>query len=113
MHKHLLITMKVMHAPKNPTWVQQFLAGLVEKIDMKIMIDPVAERCEDEGNEGVTGFVVITTSHASVHIWDTGLVQIDVFSCKHFWNQDVLDYIYGQFGDLTSIEVKSVDRTPS
>lgn len=75
--------------------------------------DPVAERCEDEGNEGVTGFVVITTSHASVHIWDTGLVQIDVFSCRHFWNQDVLDYIYGQFGDLTSIEVKSIDRTPS
>lgn len=111
-HKHFFATLHVANPPKDPGWVKDWLADLVDRIDMKIMINPVAEYCDEPNNEGVTGFVVITTSHISIHIWDTGLVHLDVFSCRHFDTNDLICYITDCF-EIIDMKTAVHDRTPN
>ncbi len=56
---------------------------LVEAIDMKVLMEPNCIYCTDEGNEGVTGVVGITTSHSSIHFWPEHYM-FDLYSCKDF-----------------------------
>ena len=74
----------------------KWLTKLVDIIDMQILIDPVARYCDTEGNEGVTGTVVIETSHASIHVWhkeENPYIRMDVYSCKDFNPSDVLKHL--------------------
>ena len=60
---------------------------LVKLIDMKIIKGPFASYVNNIGNRGITGFVMIETSHIAIHIWDEqepALVQFDVYSCADF-----------------------------
>jgi S-adenosylmethionine decarboxylase len=46
----------------------------------------------DEG--GITGFVVISTSHMSIHCWPLrSFFSLDVFSCKDFSSPEALGWI--------------------
>ena len=65
----------------------------MKKIDMKILKGPYAGYVTKEGNRGVTGVVIIETSHIAIHVWDEpvpALVQADVYSCAEFSTNDVL-----------------------
>ena len=56
-------------------------------IDMKTIKGPFASYVNNIGNRGITGFVMIETSHIAIHIWDEpdpALVQFDVYSCADF-----------------------------
>jgi len=74
-------------------FLEQMFRDLVDVLDMEILVEPTfkavpldpskVETDLDEG--GVTGTVVITTSHLSVHTWPLRKrFSLDVFSCKKF-----------------------------
>jgi S-adenosylmethionine/arginine decarboxylase-like enzyme len=95
-HKHLILNAVV----KNPIFTEEdcncWLAELVRIIDMDILIPPHSKYCDIDGNEGVTGTCVITTSHISIHIWSSverPYIRMDVYSCKEFEVSKVLDYV--------------------
>jgi S-adenosylmethionine/arginine decarboxylase-like enzyme len=60
---------------------------MVDAVGMQIMDGPHVKRCFDTGNEGVTGVVVLSTSHCSIHIWDQcaePYLKMDLYSCRRF-----------------------------
>jgi S-adenosylmethionine/arginine decarboxylase-like enzyme len=75
---------------KDTSYVKEFISCLVEAIDMKAMMPPMAIYCDtdDEDKRGVTGFVIIQTSNIGVHFLDSfegePSVVLDVFTCKDF-----------------------------
>ena len=92
-HKHLIIRAEVNRPLKGEKETKQWLRKLVKKIDMKIIKVPYASYVSKEGNRGITGVVMIETSHIAVHVWDEttpALVQCDVYSCAEFSSNEVL-----------------------
>ena len=101
-HKHLLLNATVANPITDENSCKAWLEKLVEIIDMKILIPPVAKFCDTCGNEGVTGTVVIETSHASIHIWhkeENPYIRMDVYSCKDFEPKDVVAYLQETMGE--------------
>ncbi len=79
----------------DPERVRSFLGALVASLGMRPLGDAVVhdvpvelaklhvEPFEDEG--GVTGVVVLSTSHCAIHTWPARrLLVLDVFSCRDF-----------------------------
>ena len=96
-NKHILVTGYITEAP-GPEYVytlQDWFNRLVEAVDMKVLIDPICVWCNDEGNEGVTGMVGITTSHSSIHFWsgEPSYYKFDLYSCKDFALESVAEML--------------------
>lgn len=111
-HKHMLIRGFLKNPPKESKALEDFFIELVSNIKMKVFIAPVAKYLDTEGNRGITGTVVIETSHMSMHVWDEqspALMQMDVYSCKDFDEKVVIDTIDQHFG-LLAYEHLSIDR---
>ena len=92
-HKHLIIRAEVNHPPMTEKYIRLWLRKLVKKIDMNIIKGPYASYVSEKGNRGVTGVVMIETSHIAIHVWDEerpALVQCDVYSCAEFSSNEVL-----------------------
>ena len=92
-HKHLIIRAEVKHPITSEWELRKWLKNLVKIIDMKIVGGPYTAYVTKEGNRGITGVVMIETSHISIHIWDEdkpALVQCDVYSCAEFSSNEVL-----------------------
>ena len=48
---------------------------------------PIVAYSDKVGNRGLTGIVIIETSHIAFHSWDESLpavIQLDIYSCKDF-----------------------------
>lgn len=93
----------------------KWLTQLVDIIDMKILINPVAKFCDTDGNEGVTGTVVIETSHASIHVWhkvENPYIRMDVYSCKDFSPDKVVNFVRETM-DLVHAGYFVIDRNNS
>ena len=78
---------------------------------MKTIKGPYASYVSKEGNRGITGVVMIETSHIAIHVWDEvipALVQCDVYSCAEFSSNEVL----AEFVDMepAKIEYMLLDR---
>ncbi|BCX15291.1 MAG: hypothetical protein KatS3mg097_183 [Candidatus Parcubacteria bacterium] len=76
--------------------VFEFLDFLPSKINMKKLTIPyvvkVNHRLKKES--GVSGFVMIYTSHISCHTWPfKNYLSIDVYSCKDFNEKNVINLI--------------------
>lgn len=113
-HRQLILNAVVRNQNPSPQACQAWLDSLVPKIDMKTLVPASVVYCDDPGNEGVTGVVVITTSHAAFHFWDVNSDQPNrlsfcLYSCSWFDVQVVLDHI-DQFWGLESYEHKLLDR---
>ena len=105
-HKHLIIRAEVNHPITSEKELKKWLKTLVKKIDMKIIKGPYAAYVSKEGNRGLTGIVMIETSHISIHIWDEespALVQCDVYSCAEFSSNEVL-------AEFVSMDVVTIDK---
>ena len=92
-HKHMIIRAEVNEPLITPTETKKWLRDLVKKIDMNILGGPYSAYVTKEGNRGVTGIVMIETSHIALHIWDEerpALVQADVYSCAGFSHIEVM-----------------------
>jgi S-adenosylmethionine/arginine decarboxylase-like enzyme len=93
-NKHLLVKGFIEEAP-GPDYVSvlhDWFLRLVDTIDMKILMNPHCIWCDDEGNEGVTGVVGITTSHSSIHFWPEHYM-FDLYSCKEFEVETVVEML--------------------
>ena len=74
---------------------------------MKIIKGPYAGYVTKEGNRGITGVVMIETSHIAIHIWDEespALVQCDVYSCAEFSMNEVL----AEFVDMEVVKIDHI-----
>ena len=105
-HKHLIIRAEVNHPLVTEKSVRRWLRNLVKKIDMRIIKGPYAAYVSKEGNRGMTGIVMIETSHIAIHIWDENrpaLVQCDVYSCADFSSNEVL-------AEFMNMEIVKIDH---
>lgn len=110
-HKHLIIRAETKNTPTSPQWAHKWLIQLVEKIGMVICQGPITAYVNEEGNRGLTGLVVIETSHIALHCWDEtdpGLFQLDVYTCGPMDEQLIFDELK-QF-DPVKVEYKYLDR---
>ncbi len=110
-HKHLIIRAEVSEPPRAPVFVEEWLQDLVDRIGMKVLGGPYARYVNIPGNQGVTGVVIIETSHIALHVWDEtnpGLLQLDVYTCGPFDPDIVFDQIK-QF-EPVKVEYKYLDR---
>ena len=110
-HKHLIIRAEVIRPITSEKEIKKWLRNLVKKIDMNIIKGPYASYVSKEGNRGITGIVMIETSHIAMHIWDEqtpSLVQCDVYSCAEFSSNEVL--IEFATMEPTKIEHMLLDR---
>jgi len=101
--------------------VQEFLDTLVETIQMR-PLGPAhlyevevavrqqgAEPEEDEG--GVTGVVVLSTSHAAIHTWpEYQYAVVDVYSCRDYDPAQVAVIAHTVF---QAEDIEIADFTPS
>lgn len=96
-HKHILINATFSSGTSLSTLeVEDWFIRLIDAIDMKVLIAPQIVYCNTPGNEGITGIVCIETSHSSIHIWsekEVPFLRFDLYSCKEFSVDVVLDFI--------------------
>lgn len=95
-HRHIIVTAYVTNPPMTAEDGENWLRELVDIVGMEILFDANALYCEDLGNEGVTGVVGLTTSHASFHSWHAAerpFMNLDLYSCKDFLVEDVLNHL--------------------
>lgn len=94
-HKHLLVNATFKSSPfQSVSFAESWIRSIVSKIDMGLLYQPIAVRCDDIHNEGISAFCLITTSHIALHSWDKvepNLVQLDIYSCKDFSKELILD----------------------
>ena len=105
-HIHMIIRAKVNDPITSEKELKKWLRELVKKIDMKIIKGPYAAYVSKEGNRGITGVVMIETSHIAIHVWDEispALVQCDVYSCADFSSNEV-------FTEFVDMEVVKIDH---
>ena len=113
-HKHLLVRAEVDNCPmKNDLgYVLTWMNGLISKINMKLMHGPNISYIDQVGNRGITCVALIETSHIVLHIWDEakpGLFQLDVYSCKSFDLNIVIESLRKSFS-VRKIQYKFLDR---
>lgn len=61
-------------------------------------------------DDGFSGFVIIATSHVSLHAWPPyGMVNIDIFSCEDFEVNDTITFAQLMF-QTADVEVHVVER---
>jgi len=59
---------------------------------------------------GYSGFVIIATSHVSLHVWPAyKMVNMDIFSCEHFDQESVVRFATMKF-QSEDVEVHVVER---
>ena len=112
-HKHLIIRAEANRVPTDEEQLSEWLKDFIDSIGMKILMGPYVKYCTMEGNRGITGIAVIETSHIAIHVWDEpnpGLIQLDIYSCKEFKLDIVMDHIK-QYFNVLNIQYKFLDRT--
>lgn len=110
-HTHLLVKGFIEKPPAIEKELELWMEQLVKDINMKIMSGPHVKYLNVAGNRGITGVVVIETSHCSFHAWDEqnpALVQLDVYSCADFKTISVLKRL-DDF-NLLKFEAMRIDR---
>ena len=111
-HKHLLVRAKVNSPPLNDFTQERMdaeIRSLIKHIDMEILSGPHSAYCLDTGNVGWSSTAIITTSSITFHSWtETGVIQLDVYSCKDFKIKDVFMWL-AQF-DIEQLDYKYLDR---
>jgi S-adenosylmethionine/arginine decarboxylase-like enzyme len=97
--------------PTDQKWAHTWLTDLVSKIGMQICQGPITTYLDMPGNRGLTGLVIIETSHIALHCWDEsdpGLMQLDVYTCGDLQTEVIFEEIK-QFGPV-KVEYKFLDR---
>ena len=110
-HRHLIVRCELSEPPVTVQSVHEWLVDLVSKIRMRIMSGPHVAYCAMPGNRGVTGVVVIETSHIALHVWDEtapALLQLDVYTCSELDPKIIADCLHEW--RPTTIEYKFLDR---
>jgi S-adenosylmethionine decarboxylase len=96
----------------NEALLRRVLDEYPDRIGME-KVSPVFLRDIKTSNpfdDGMSGFVIIATSHVSLHAWPCyGMVNIDVFSCEEFSAEEVARFAVQMF-EARDVEVHAVER---
>jgi S-adenosylmethionine decarboxylase len=97
---------------ENEAFLREVLDQYPTRIGMQ-KVGPVELRyikTNNPSDDGYSGFVIIATSHVSLHAWAPyGMVNIDIFSCEEFKVAEVVAFARGMF-QTNDVEVHSVQR---
>jgi S-adenosylmethionine decarboxylase len=97
---------------ENEAFLREVLDQYPTRIGMQ-KVGPVELRyikTNNPSDDGYSGFVIIATSHVSLHAWAPyGMVNIDIFSCEEFEVADVVAFACGMF-QTNDVEVHAVQR---
>ena len=110
-HQHLIVRAEIKKPFISTNNVEKWIANIIQKLNMKIMMGPFAKYCDTIGNRGITCVAIIETSHVVLHIWDEdkpGVMQLDVYTCSNLDKQIIFDAI--EFFEPTRIDYKYLDR---
>lgn len=95
--KHLIVDISACGKMPDHTELYKFLDKLVKLVKMTALTKPYIV----EGapyNPGITGFVIIETSHISIHTFEnTKTIALDIYSCMPFNHDKVLQEIYTEY----------------
>lgn len=93
-------------------FLRQVLDDYPDLIGME-KVSPVELRyiaTNDPRDAGHSGFVIIATSHVSLHAWPVyGMVNMDIFSCEVFDCEAVLRFAMQRF-QTSDVEIHVVER---
>lgn len=89
-----------------------FVAGFLKDLAQRIDMEPLAGPFVAEGRRipGLTGVLVIETSHIIVHHYnipgksDRARVVLDIYSIKEFDGIEVKKYMNKHYGHLSNVE---------
>lgn len=89
--------------------IRELIEELVKLTDMSILEGPIIAEGKPE-NPGLSALVIIDFSHISVHTFTKyNEVLIDVFSCKEFNRNLIMDYCLSYFeADKDTSRIKEV-----
>jgi len=102
----------------NPALLQDeaFLHRILEDYPDCIGMDKVSPavlrdiKTSNPLDDGFSGFVIIATSHVSLHAWPPyGMVNLDIFSCEEFSVSQVVQFAKTNF-QTEDVEVHVVQR---
>ena len=102
-----LVSEEAVDQLKDEDFIHDKLVEIASLLEMEILMGPFVKSvpldmskrdCEkDEG--GITGILVVTTSHVSIHTWPLRrYFSFDAFSCKTFDNALLEDFMKEHFG---------------
>lgn len=85
----------------DPNVVDAFLRTVVERVGMSVLAGPLVTTEEGTPERaGVSGVVILNESHAAAHTYPAlGEAFVDVFSCRWFVPDTVLEVLRQHFGD--------------
>ncbi len=98
--------------------VEKLLVAIPQIIDMKIVagpfVVPFIHRKDDDAPAHFTidGIAIIATSHVSIHtLPHLNMMLVDVFSCKAFDQQRVIDLLCASLGAMPEdMEINATQR---
>jgi S-adenosylmethionine decarboxylase len=97
---------------ENEAFLREVLDQYPTRIGMQ-KVGPVELRYIETNNpsdDGFSGFVIIATSHVSLHAWAPyGMVNIDIFSCEYFEVAEGVAFASKMF-QTNDVEVHVVQR---
>jgi S-adenosylmethionine decarboxylase len=97
---------------ENEAYLRQVLDDYPARIGME-KVSPVQLsyiETSDPLDAGYSGFVIIATSHISLHAWGPyKMVNLDIFSCEEFDAEDAVAFARGKF-QADDVEVRVVER---
>lgn len=110
-HKQVIIRAYVNNPPTEREQLSEWCRQVISTVGMKVIGGPLTVYSDMDGNKGFTSVAILDFSHLAIHTWDEispALIEFDLFSCKDFDSQDIVDML-NQF-DIVSYSVMSVDR---
>src|SRR5438105_7106558 len=111
---HVMLDLYGCHADllSNEAFLRRVLDDYPTRIAME-KVSPIELRYIVTSNPldaGYSGFVIIATSHVSLHVWPAyKMVNMDIFSCEHFDQESVVRYATMKF-QTEDVEVHVVER---
>ena len=128
-HKHIMIRAECKRAPhdtlEGKMELNTSISQLILSLGMKIALPARCIYIGEEDNEGYTGNIGLSTSHAAYHWWDTpdpkmltykgaSLIQFDLYTCGCLDNEGVMKCLqWIDKWDILAIEVAYLDRAHS
>lgn len=113
--QHLLLRLgrvELQHALDNSSGVAAFLSRLVALVGMRVLAGPfVATEDADSSRYGHSGVVILYESHAAIHTYPRRReLFLDIFSCRPFATDCVLQVCREHFGEHEVLERTLLDR---
>jgi S-adenosylmethionine/arginine decarboxylase-like enzyme len=112
--KHLIVDFRVPKALEQVLWDADYLASMLLRLVRFVGMRPLMDHpLMFKESDGVTGFIVIATSHISIHTWplDDGRAYMDIFSCNDFDQDEVRKFLDGYFKPFRC-KIIEVNRWP-